>query len=177
MQWALDQPPNHTKRNPPTCRPTQKRSASSFMIQSFFYFTRIIYFFIFATQLQQIYTKTHIADILKKKKPLSNKTMSQALSLLLIFLFLFISAAQILHTHDGQIKIEQSGNQNNLDQKHDCKVCDYLLDHPSKQLFLTHPPLTAVPLPEVVLVSTGVFARIYKFTLQGFTNKGPPVRI
>lgn len=118
--------------------------------------------------------RLQVSLMTKRRREYIKQLFSKAGCLLLMALFLFISAAQILHTHGYKVQTEHAGDSDNLDQSVDCKVCDYFIHHHSKQIFLTYPPLIAIPVPEIVVISTGVFARIYKFTLQGFTNKGPP---
>ncbi|KEQ28477.1 hypothetical protein N180_02255 [Pedobacter antarcticus 4BY] len=112
--------------------------------------------------------------MVKRRREFMKQLISKAGCLLLVVLFLFISAAQILHTHGYKVQTEHATDNNSLDQSGDCKVCDYFIHHHGKQIFLNYPPLIAIPVPEIVVISSGVFARIYKFTLQGFTNKGPP---
>lgn len=99
--------------------------------------------------------------------------IKSAVSLLLVFAFTLISATQILHIHtmenDTEIAQKESGS---LSEK--CGICDYIFHKQGKEIVLTAPYAFAVPLPKAVVIASGVFAGIYKFTLQGFTNKGPP---
>ena len=96
-------------------------------------------------------------------------------SLLLVMLFLSIAIIQSVHTHDREVRTEQSAiDQDSLSNSDWCKLCDYFIHKQDKQLFLSYPPVVVPPLPEPVSYTTEIFVGNYKFTLQGFTNKGPP---
>lgn len=98
------------------------------------------------------------------------------LSASLVFLFVCIHLLQLLHNHytfpdspSGQETEQQCASPAAL-----CKICDYTahLRHESVDI----PPLIIlqITLPEAIELEGHVVARIYKFTLQGFSNKGPP---
>ncbi|WP_256011923.1 hypothetical protein [Desertivirga xinjiangensis] len=55
-----------------------------------------------------------------------------------------------------------------------CRICDYLAHKQGRELYLSFPPQLVLPILEPVMRNTPVIAVNYKFTLQGFTNKGPP---
>lgn len=99
--------------------------------------------------------------------------IKSAISLLLVLAFALISVAQILHSHALENDTETIQKESvSLSEK--CGICDYIIHKQGKEVVLTAPYAFAVPLPEAVVITSGVFAGIYKFTLQGFTNKGPP---
>lgn len=94
---------------------------------------------------------------------------------MMVMVFLSITIVQAFHIHDHVVKIEQSSSdEDTLSNADDCKICDYLMHKQGKQLFLSYPPVIVFLLPEPISYSTAVFISNYKFTLQGFTNKGPP---
>jgi uncharacterized membrane protein YjgN (DUF898 family) len=98
---------------------------------------------------------------------------------LLVMLFLSISVAQIFHSHPKVTAMEhaQSQDQDQQDQvsaADKCMVCDYLAHQKSKEFYISHPLVLSVPLPDAITLNTNVFVGNYKFSLQGFTNKGPP---
>ena len=105
------------------------------------------------------------------------KTISkycQAVSFLLIILFLSISVVQILHSHKPVVETEQSDEENDGFVTEKCKICDFFIHKHGKALHLAYPPIISAPLPEPLSYNTFYYIGNYKFTLQGFTNKGPP---
>ena len=73
------------------------------------------------------------------------------------------------------MQTEQSCNdKDSVSDTEDCKLCDYYSDQQGKQLFLHYPPVLIISLPATETLNTHVVIGNYKFTLQGFTNKGPP---
>lgn len=105
--------------------------------------------------------------------------LQQGGSLLLVALFLFISAAQILHNHlDKHNDLHEScGDHDQLQLLDKCAVCDYYHHIQDKQIFLHYLPVLVVALPKAITVNTYVFVGNYKFSLQGYTNKGPPYTV
>jgi hypothetical protein len=112
---------------------------------------------------------------LKKQRKYIIQKCYQLGSLMLILLFLSITVVQAFHRHDRVVKTEQSsGDEDTVSSAEHCKLCAYLTHKQGKQLFFTYPPVIVLPLPQPISYSTAVFLGNYKFTLQGFTNKGPP---
>ncbi|WP_231426836.1 MULTISPECIES: hypothetical protein [Pedobacter] len=99
----------------------------------------------------------------------------KAISALLIFTFSFISFVQITHAHSNN-DIEHVGDQKeNVSFTEKCSICDYLVHKHGKDILLPPPFSISYVLPDINTQFTGVFVGNYKFTLQGFTNKGPPI--
>ncbi|MCX2453782.1 hypothetical protein OQX61_21110 [Pedobacter sp. PLR] len=102
--------------------------------------------------------------------------LKQGISFLLVLLFVFISAAQVLHTHTAPYGThqEQHGEEEQLQLLDKCSVCDYYLHIQSKQIFSNDlfvlPPVFA----RVVTTTSYMLTGFSKVTIQGFTNKGPP---
>ncbi|MGN7205219.1 hypothetical protein ACTHQF_13180 [Pedobacter sp. SAFR-022] len=103
----------------------------------------------------------------------------QAGAMLLVMLFLSISVAQIFHSHPKVAALEHTHQHEGNDQDQvaaadKCLICDYLAHQQSKEFYISHPLVLSVPLPDAITLNTNVFVGNYKFSLQGFTNKGPP---
>jgi len=56
-----------------------------------------------------------------------------------------------------------------------CQLCDCLVHKQSKQLLIVYAALLVIAVPDPVTFQPHNSASDYKFTLQGFINKGPPV--
>ena len=96
-------------------------------------------------------------------------------SLLMVLLFLSISVIQALHSHNRPVQTEQGASDDDTVSASDqCQLCDYFTQKQGKQLFHSYAPVLVLPIPEPVSFNTRIFVGNYKFTLQGFTNKGPP---
>ncbi|MBS7563888.1 hypothetical protein KHS38_05680 [Mucilaginibacter sp. Bleaf8] len=104
---------------------------------------------------------------------------SRALACLMVVLFVSISVVQAFHSHTRVVKTEQSDD-DGTDEEYvfasdKCKLCDYYAHKHGSELHVSYPPVLTVPMPKAVTLGHRVYAGIYKFTLQGFTNKGPPI--
>jgi hypothetical protein len=93
---------------------------------------------------------------------------------LLIVVFLGISVGQLFHNHKSIIKTEQTADDDASYVTEKCKVCEFFVHKHSKFLLLSYPPVLVVAVPEPITYNSHCFIGNYKFTLQGFTNKGPP---
>lgn len=96
-------------------------------------------------------------------------------ALLLVLLMLSIAFVTYFHTHAKETECDEHGGEWYGFPIGKCKVCDYLLHKKGKEISLDHPVLLAELLPRPITPGGRVYAGIYKFTLQGFANKGPPV--
>lgn len=112
---------------------------------------------------------------MKRKGKLLFLKCCQLNSFMLALLFLFISAAPAFHSHHRVSKAGQVEEQPVYNTTDKCQVCDYYTHRQGKEFHLPFPPALAAPKPEPVTLAFRVYAGIYKFTLQGFTNKGPPL--
>lgn len=113
---------------------------------------------------------------MKRKEKSFFLKYNQLSSFMLTLLFLFISAAPALHSHHGVSKAGQVEEDSVYHTSDKCQVCDYCTHRQGKEFYLPFPSALSAPKPEPVTLSFRVYAGIYKFTLQGFTNKGPPLR-
>lgn len=116
---------------------------------------------------------------MKSGRKSSGIQLQRAGSFLLVWLFLFISAAQVLHAHadiHGD-EHEQCGDKEQLQGLDKCAVCDYYHHVQGKQIFSHQPIIVVVALPQTRAINTRVLIGNYKFSLQGYTNKGPPFAV
>nr|WP_121270990.1 hypothetical protein [Pedobacter schmidteae] len=95
-------------------------------------------------------------------------------ALWLVLLMLSIAFIPYFHTHAKETECNQHSDECYGFPAGKCKICDYLLHKKGKEIFLDHPVLLAELLPRSITPGGRVYAGIYKFTLQGFANKGPP---
>jgi len=93
----------------------------------------------------------------------------------MVLVFLSISVIQAMHSHNRLAQTEQGGNDDDsISASDQCQLCDYFTQKQSKQLFYSYAVVLVLPVPEPISFNTKIFIGNYKFTLQGFTNKGPP---
>lgn len=111
---------------------------------------------------------------MQKKKHITH--VHRLVSALLLLLFLCVHIVEILHAHDRSLDCESEDNTEQhysmSDQK--CKICDYLAHTQQEPFCSSNSVVLSVPLPKAIELSGRIVARVYKFTLQGFSNKGPP---
>jgi hypothetical protein len=98
-------------------------------------------------------------------------------SFLLIVLFLSISVVQAFHNHDQIVNTEQSDDNDYVSASNKCQLCAYSTHKQGKEFYLNYPLIQLLPALKPERLNTNVFVGNYKFTLQGFTNKGPPAVI
>jgi hypothetical protein len=95
---------------------------------------------------------------------------------MLVLLFLSVNVVQAFHHHQKAVQTESSDNdQDTVAASDQCQLCDYFMHKQGKELFFVYPLVYVIQLPEPLRHTSSVFVGNYKFTLQGFTNKGPPV--
>ncbi|WP_345951591.1 hypothetical protein ABDD95_09185 [Mucilaginibacter sp. PAMB04274] len=111
---------------------------------------------------------------MKQEKTTIMTQCCRMMSCLLVIVFLGISVGQLFHSHKSGIKTEQSADEDASYLTEKCKVCEFYAHKHSKVINLSYPPVLTVPIPEPVTYTSHYFIGNYKFTLQGFTNKGPP---
>ncbi len=102
------------------------------------------------------------------------KLLSKIISMLLVFLFTAITAIQALHKHQTAGIDRDDADTEYVYSSEKCSICDYLVQKRSHHAHLSYPPVITVPVTKAVTLLTRCYAGVYKFTLQGFTNKGPP---
>ncbi len=113
--------------------------------------------------------------MIKKEKNI-NSRIRQILSYLVMSVFLFTTFIQVLHNHDASQDELVAHTEHPTFSKlvHSCELCDFHHQHEGKILH----SVSHVQIPEPAIIelnkNTGTIAINYSFTLQGFTNKGPP---
>jgi hypothetical protein len=99
----------------------------------------------------------------------------KAMSVGMAMLLLYVTVIQALHHHATPTNVNDicdSGE--NVNSTNKCAVCDYLSHHHFQEYHLPAVDQITVPVVKTVTLLTRSYTGIYKFTLQGFTNKGPP---
>jgi len=106
-----------------------------------------------------------------------SKKCHQLGSLLLVILFLSISVIQALHSHKFIVQYEQSADSSNetVFEANHCKICDYLIHKQNKYFFIVYAAVLVLAVSWPSSFPPHRLVDNYKFSLQGFTNKGPPV--
>jgi hypothetical protein len=101
--------------------------------------------------------------------------MLKAMSVGMAMLLLCITVIQALHHHatptDGN---DVCDSREYVYSTNKCAVCDYLSHHQFEEYHLPVVDQILVPVIKPVTLLSRSYAGAYKFTLQGFTNKGPP---
>ncbi|MGN7786646.1 hypothetical protein ACTJIJ_19080 [Niabella sp. 22666] len=111
-------------------------------------------------------------------KPVLHNSIAvkKAIGILFLFVMLFSYGAQALHHHyeapqnhtsDRQLTFVK-GNSN----LH-CDLCDQILHQSSFDLAVSIPEISS-RIPGIPAHGGRYYIGFYKFTLQGFSNKGPP---
>ena len=91
-------------------------------------------------------------------------------------LLLYVTVIQALHHHATPADVNDISNSGGyVHSSNKCAVCDYLSHHQFDEYHLPAVDQITVPVNKPVTSLSRSYAGIYKFTLQGFTNKGPPL--
>ncbi len=102
------------------------------------------------------------------------KIFSKILSMLLVFVFVAITAVQAVHTHKTVYPDNSDTDTEYVYSSEKCSICEYFVQKQSHHAHLNYPQVIVAPITKPVTLLGKSFAGNYKFTLQGFTNKGPP---
>jgi len=87
---------------------------------------------------------------------------------------LSISVIQLLHAHHDEHAGTKSGEAAYAIALEKCQVCDFMVHKQQKEFLLTGPQSLDLPHSFPVAGQMRGMIVFYKFTLSGFTNKGPP---
>jgi hypothetical protein len=115
-----------------------------------------------------------LCSILKIEKSHIQKKCCQVISFLMVILFISMTLVQSFHAHVSSVITEQSDVGNFTYAIEKCKVCDFYLHKQTESIHSNYPPELATLLPTPISHNTHHYIGNYKFTLQGYTNKGPP---
>ena len=108
-------------------------------------------------QLVSFHTKTH-----------------RYLSMLLVMLFLSTSILQLAHNHRSLASEKEISTSDSVSALEKCEICDFIIQKQSKHLPAYFSPYMIVLSPVEITYNCNSCICNYEFTLQGFTNKGPP---
>lgn len=107
-----------------------------------------------------------------KHKPLNKR--HTLVSLLMVIVFMAITAFQAIHKHGYPSLNDQDKDTEYVYSSEKCTVCDYIVHKQAHYAHFDNLPVIGIPVTKAVTLLSKSFAGTYKFTLQGFTNKGPP---
>ncbi|WAC40287.1 hypothetical protein [Pedobacter sp. SL55] len=109
------------------------------------------------------------------KRTYQNNKAKVFASALLAILFLAIPFVQTLHSHHASEELIHTTTEKSISSAAEkCLICDYTAEIKGKQILMAHLPVISIPTNVCATLNTFVYTRIYKFTLQNFSNKGPP---
>ena len=113
---------------------------------------------------------------MKRKGKHILKKLHQIAAYLMVLLFLSMPMLQLLHSHGQTNEIASSIDGKPVIEKltEQCKLCDFLAHKQFKEYQISNPIELVIPIVQPVKTRTNLIAGNYTFTLNGFTNKGPP---
>lgn len=112
---------------------------------------------------------------MKRRNTYRKEATKKFAAFLLTILFLSIPLVQTLHSHHADDFFDKTSTEESISSATEkCLICDYTAEIKGKQILLAHPPVISIPTNICATINTFVYTRIYKFTLQNFSNKGPP---
>lgn len=116
----------------------------------------------------------NFAAIVKNTTLHIRKKLHQLTALLLLVMFASIFTVQAVHEHHEEDCLTTTFEKEYNSPSEHCEICMFLAQHQHQDYLLPDQDTFVVPsLPAPEHISN-VFIGNYKFTLQGFTNKGPP---
>lgn len=110
-----------------------------------------------------------------KKEATYQHYVKSILAVWLMTLFVVTSFFQIFHHHHQELPSHKHDNQTSIQKwVKSCEVCDYLAHHHAVPILNVHHFELITPVKSTAAFAGKYYMGCYKFTLQGFTNKGPP---
>ncbi|SDD69806.1 hypothetical protein SAMN04488024_107134 [Pedobacter soli] len=104
--------------------------------------------------------------------------MKRVLAVWLMILFVVTSFFQIFHHHHQDLPTHRNNNQTSVKKwVKSCEVCNYLAHHHAEAILTAYHLELAAQIKPSAPFAGRYYIGCYKFTLQGFTNKGPPAII
>jgi len=89
-------------------------------------------------------------------------------------LLLSVFALPMVHAHHNDAPTSHTEKQITAASAK-CTICSFLSHHEQQDYLIPTDHSLPQPVRTYTTILPGFFAGIYKFTLQGFTNKGPPL--
>jgi len=115
---------------------------------------------------------------MKKGNTYRKEATKKFAAFLLTILFLTIPLVQTLHSHHANDVFTKTSTEKSISSATEkCLICEYTAEIKGKQILMAHTPVIDIPTNVCATLNTFVYTRIYKFTLQNFSNKGPPALI
>jgi len=110
-----------------------------------------------------------------KKEATYQQYVKSILAIWLMILFIGTSFFQIFHHHHQDLPSHKYSNQTSIHKwVKSCEICDYLSHHHAVPILNVHHFELTPPIKSTAAFAGRYYIGCYKFTLQGFTNKGPP---
>jgi len=110
-----------------------------------------------------------------KKEAIYQHYVKSILAVWLMMLFMSTSFFQIFHHHHEELANHKYSSQTTIQKGiKSCEVCDYLGHHQAVPILNAHHFELTPPVKSTAAFAGRYYIGCYKFTLQGFTNKGPP---
>jgi hypothetical protein len=101
------------------------------------------------------------------------RSVYQTVSILLVVLILSVFAIPVIHAHHNENPTRHSEKEI-VSASKKCLTCSVLSHHQYQKYLISVDQPSVAPVRTYIIILSGVFAGVFKFTLQGFTNKGPP---
>ncbi|SFH19683.1 hypothetical protein SAMN04489864_106176 [Pedobacter insulae] len=113
---------------------------------------------------------------MKDKEKHTLNALHKLVSYFMVLLFLAFPIVQVVHWHAHASKITTHNDSklviDNIAEQ--CKICDFLAHKQLKEFHMSNSIELVVPIVQPVKTCTNLISGNYTFTLNGFTNKGPP---
>ena len=103
--------------------------------------------------------------------------VQQLVSLSMVILMLSISAIPLFHAHHEEVKVNKTGATAYSQGVEKCQICDFLARNHHQEFLKATQQLMPLVLSFSLAKQVAGTVNFYKFTLPGFTNKGPPASL
>jgi hypothetical protein len=94
--------------------------------------------------------------------------------MMLILLMAFVFAAPLIHTHYNEASVELAEKEI-IPEIKKCPVCTFLAHYQQEKYLISLDQPSMAGVRTVTVKLPEVFVGTYIYTLQGLTNKGPPL--
>jgi hypothetical protein len=108
------------------------------------------------------------------KQHRQQKSVYRAISILLVALIFSMFAVPVVHAHHSE-SAARSTEKNTVAASNKCLTCSFLSHQKYQEYLISLDCLLVAPVRTYITLLHKVVAGIPKSTLQGFTNKGPPL--
>ena len=94
--------------------------------------------------------------------------------MMLVLLMAFVFAAPLIHTHYNENSVELAEKEIQSEIKK-CPVCAFLAHHQQEKYLISLDQASLARVRTVEVKLPEIFVGAYIYTLQGLSNKGPPL--